>query len=124
MTLTDSMTDSLMSSTMDYTLSLCAEHIDPDLWFPEFTQGAITDKKAKAMAEQVTEATNLCDRCPLMEDCLIEGMKDENITYGIWGGLLAGQRIELLGRQRSDYAAQSEKGKALDFYERVKPWLG
>jgi hypothetical protein len=114
----------LMSETMDYTLSLCAEHPEPDLWFPEFTQGTITERKAKAMAEQVKSATELCDRCPLMVECLTEGMKEENITYGIWGGLLAGQRLELLGRERSDYAIQSEKGKAMDFHERIKPWLG
>jgi hypothetical protein len=124
-TLTDCMMIGMeMTSKIDYTFSVCASHPDPDLWFPEFSQGAITDRKAKAMAEQVKCAIELCDQCPLMVECLTEGMKDENITYGIWGGLLAGQRLELLGRVRSDYALQSEKGKAMDFHERIKPWLG
>lgn len=104
--------------------AVCASHIDPDLWFPEFGPGLITDAKAQAMAEQVLYATELCGTCPRVVECLAEGMEEENLSYGIWGGLLPAERLELLGRVRSDYAQQSERGKAMDFHERIKPWLG
>lgn len=105
-------------------IGVCASHIDPDLWFPEFGPGLITDNKAKAMAEQVSHAVELCKSCPIMVECLEEGLLEENITYGIWGGLLPAQRLASQGRVRSDYAQQSEQGKAMDFHERIKPWLG
>ena len=105
-------------------VGICATHIDPDMWFPEFTPGPITDRRARAVANQVSDATKLCTVCPIRVECLSEGMKDENISHGIWGGLTAGERLLSTGRVRSDYAIQSDKGKAIDFYERVKPWLG
>lgn len=120
MTQTDFMMDFL---TTDVTPP-CAEHIDPDMWFPEFGRGVVTDSRAKEMALQVQEAVELCKSCPIKVKCLAEGMKEINIADGIWGGLTAGERVLSTGRVRSDYAIQSEKGKAIDFYERIKPWLG
>ena len=120
MTQTDYMTDSMMTNIV----GTCATHIDPDMWFPEFTAGPITENRARAMAWQVKDAVDLCNACPIKIQCLSEGMKNENIDHGIWGGLTAGERLLSTGRVRGDYAIQSDKGKAIDFYERIKPWLG
>lgn len=117
-------TDYTMDSTMTNVAGICSTHLDPDLWFPEFTPGPITDRRAIAVANQVSDASRLCGVCPIKVECLSEGMKEENIAHGIWGGLTAGERLLSTGRVRSDYAIQSDKGKAIDFYERVKPWLG
>ena len=120
MTPTNYMTDSMMTNVVGN----CATHIDPDMWFPEFTAGPITDSRARSMAWQVKDAVELCNSCPIKVECLKAGMLDENMIHGIWGGLTAGERILSTGRVRSDYSTQSEKGKAIDFYERIKPWLG
>lgn len=120
MTLTDFTTDSMTTNVLGH----CATHLDPDMWFPEFGPGNITESRARAMAEQVSDAVELCSTCPIKVECLALGMRDENIANGIWGGLTAGERLLSTGRVRSDYAIQSDKGKAIDFYERIKPWLG
>ena len=118
------LTDYTMASLTTDVVGKCATHIDPDMWFPEFTSGLITENRARAMAHNVNDAVELCNSCPIKVECLKAGMLEENIIYGIWGGKTAGERILSTGRVRSDYPAQSEKGKAIDFYERIKPWLG
>jgi hypothetical protein len=76
------------------------------------------------MAWQVNDAVELCNQCPIKVECLALGMQDENISNGIWGGKTAGERVLSTGMVRDNYAQQSDKGKAIDFYERIKPWLG
>jgi hypothetical protein len=51
-------------------------------------------------------------------------MEPNDLPFGIWGGKLAGERIESLGYTRDDFALQTDEGRALDFYERMKPRLG
>ena len=60
--------------------ALCAQ-TDPDLFFPDME----TTKSDKAR--------QICVRCPIMRDCLIEslGIPREH-DWGIWGGSTLAQR--------------------------------
>ena len=51
------------------------------------------------------------------------GMEENDLPHGIWGGKLAGQRIAMLGKTKDDYGLQTDEGRALVFYERIRPHL-
>jgi hypothetical protein len=102
----------------------CVGDTNPDAWFPEYTVGRPTPEKMKVLVDDIHYAINICGKCTESEACLIEGMKDENLPYGIWGGLLAGDRIELLGKPREEYVPYSDERLALEFLDRIKPKLG
>jgi hypothetical protein len=77
----------------------CTNHPNPDLWFSEFdnewTAGRPSRAKTAQMVENTIAAINICSSCPVRSECLEEGMKPENLEYGVWGGLMAGERMRL-----------------------------
>ena len=77
--------------------------------------------KREALVNNIIYAIEKCNTCPIIESCLEEGMKLENLPHGIWGGLLAGERIATLGKSREEYEAQSGFGRALDFADKMIP---
>jgi hypothetical protein len=77
----------------------------------------------KVIAERTIVAKTICNACPSKDRCLEFGNQPNDLPYGIWGGKIAGERILELGHTRSDFARQSDLGGALDFYERLKPYL-
>lgn len=97
----------------------CTGDANPDAWFPEIPNGRPTQAKLKALVADIEYALDGCSSCLKKDECLAEGMQEENLPHGIWGGLLAGERIKLLGHVRSDFAMQSDKGRALDFSDRL-----
>ena len=81
---------------------ICTTHPNPDLWFED--SGDLFEKrlgstnplkKFEKRRENMLIAMDLCTKCPIRTNCLTEGMKEENLDYGIWGGLLPGERILL-----------------------------
>lgn len=79
---------------------LCATHENPDLWFEdsgdlfEKRLGSTNpNKKFEERRKNMLIAMEICTKCPIRTNCLSEGMKEENLDYGIWGGLLPGERI-------------------------------
>lgn len=56
---------------------LCNQ-VDPELWFPEDGSKGF-------------EAKAICQRCPVIHECLREAMADPTLL-GIWGGTSANQR--------------------------------
>lgn len=54
--------------------ALCADHENPDLWFPTF----------ETSQEEIQEAKDLCHECPVREECRVQGKGQ----WGIWGGVL------------------------------------
>jgi len=58
-------------TTLDTSKALCTQ-TDPELFFSE-------------KWEDVEQARDICKRCPIMEDCLEQAMR-ENIPFGVWGG--------------------------------------
>jgi hypothetical protein len=81
-------------------VGLCTGNPDPDLWFSDSSYG--TERALKATREKdvarALVALSICSICPIQKECLAEGMKPQNIEFGIWGGKLPGERLVLSGR--------------------------
>jgi len=90
------------------------------MWFPEEQKGVGRPTRAarQRMVESALEAIAICNYCPVRAQCLTEGMREENIEHGIWGGMLAGERIILARSRRSGTIRE----QALAFAEGVKAW--
>ena len=70
---------------------------------PEVGRGRPTPSRLIPLGKEAGRAIALCNSCPKQEECLDEGMKPENLAFGIWGGMLAGQRIAMAKEQGLDY---------------------
>ena len=116
----------------------CAGDENPDYWFPELTSGTgrPSAEYLKAVAEQTNYALKLCASCPVKAECLAEGMKTEkmsrenvegwgNLPYGIWGGLMAAERLEIAGIRREHYPPRSRAVpvRAFNLFSNLKPLL-
>ena len=114
----------------------CTGDVNPDWWFPELPTGAPSDETIKAIAEQTNYALKLCSSCPVKEECLAEGMKTEtfrngsiagwgNLPYGIWGGLMAAERLEIAGVKREHYPPRSRAVpvRAFDLFRNLERQL-
>lgn len=101
----------------------CTGHPEPDMWFPEIPRGRPTITSTVELAGKVNEAIKLCQSCPSMIECGVEGSKPENLPYGIWGGILAGERLLELGVDRSSFKNYSPEVSAIDMFNRLSPWL-
>lgn len=101
----------------------CAGHEDPDLWYPEWPPHRPSISKVMAIVDRVKEAMSLCESCPAKSDCLAVGMEEINLTQGIWGGKMAGERLALAGVQLADVVADSDEGRAFEFSIRMTPWV-
>lgn len=102
-------------------LGNCYGDDNPDAWFPDVPQGAFSVKKQAILGAETRRAIALCNSCPKKQACLKEGMKDENLGYGIWGGMLAGERVILSGRT---FTKLSDQGRALISYRVLRPLIG
>jgi hypothetical protein len=59
-----------------------------------------------ALASETRRAIAECYACPNQAECLDEGMLPKNLSYGIWGGRLAGERLIMADEQGIDYMVQ------------------
>ena len=92
----------------------CTTDDNPDLWFPTVPNGGYWHTKIKKVASEVRYALNVCASCPIKEKCLEEGLKHENLAYGIWGGRLAGERILMVRERNEDYRVHPQnKGRKI-----------
>ena len=108
------------SVTLFTDVALCREHDDPDLWYSEGEVGAgrggnMEIKVIKNM-ERSRQAIDICNACPSKSTCLAEGMRKENLDWGIWGGLMAGERL-LLAKEPIN---RSERKNRVAFAKRVR----
>jgi len=99
----------------------CTNDPNADYWFPENDNGRPSNARRRELVSSINYAIAQCNACPARERCLQEGMKTENLPHGIWGGLLAGERIAKLGRSRDNYGPQSDMGRAMDFADKMIP---
>ena len=98
----------------------CTEDSNPDAWFPEVPVGSPTPKKLVPLGKETGRAIALCNSCPKQEQCLDAGMEPENLAFGIWGGMLAGERIIASGKR---FTKLSDEGRALISYRALRPWI-
>lgn len=101
----------------------CTNSPNPDLWFPEPPNGRPSHHKMSALAGQILEAINICKGCPSRQKCLEDGMEPININEGIWGGLMAGERLKLKGYKSDSFYADSTERDAILFAERIAPFI-
>lgn len=77
----------------------CTGHEQPDLWFSDSVETEGSGRVPKVVEERMVKdallALSICNRCPIVTECLALGMQQENIDNGIWGGTLSGERIAL-----------------------------
>jgi hypothetical protein len=96
----------------------CYGDVNPDAWFPEVPQGRRSENSTVNLVNETRRALILCDSCPIKVACLEEGMRHENLSFGIWGGMLAGERIMLSGKT---FNKLSDQGRALISYRVLAP---
>jgi hypothetical protein len=86
---------------------LCTGSSDPELWFSDTAdqingKGKRLEPEVKArMVARTLAAISICSICPIKEACLAEGMKPQNIDFGVWGGTLPGERLAMTTRSKS-----------------------
>lgn len=88
----------------------CTGDSNPDAWFPELARGNPSDTKMLALATEVRRAIGECYTCPNQVECLEEGMQPKNLSYGIWGGRLAGERMLMADEQGIEYMVTGRTG--------------
>lgn len=87
-------------------VGLCTGSSDPDLWFSDTSdqnngKGKQLPPEVKArMIARTLAALSICSICPIKDACLAEGMKAQNIDFGVWGGTLPGERLANTNRSR------------------------
>ena len=84
----------------------CTGDENPDAWFPEPPQGRPSNADMIALASETRRAIAECYACPNQAECLDEGMLPKNLSYGIWGGRLAGERLIMADEQGIDYMVE------------------
>lgn len=81
--------------------AICATHNDPDLWYSEGSddgrRGGNVELRMANNMQRSYEALRLCNACPSKDSCAKEGMRPENLDFGIWGGTMAGERLVKAG---------------------------
>lgn len=67
---------------------------NPDQWFLELPLKGKHYKVAEAkVVRKSKEAIETCFLCPARLECEQEGMKEENLEWGIWGGTTPAERL-------------------------------
>lgn len=68
--------------------------LNPDQWFLELPRGSRHAEVIMAtVIKQTKEAIKTCALCPARFECEEEGMKWENLHWGIWGGTTPAYRL-------------------------------
>ena len=98
----------------------CTGDANPDAWYPEVGRGQPGPRRMIPLVKEANRAIALCHSCPKQDECLDEGMKPENLAFGIWGGMLAGERVIMTGKR---FNKLSDEGRALISYRALKPWI-
>lgn len=83
----------------------CASDTNPDAWFPTVQSGGRMSGVLRAMVPEIKRAINICNTCPIKQECLERGLEPRNLAHGIWGGMLAGERIALADERGIQYLA-------------------
>lgn len=110
-------------NNMDTIIGNCTGSADPDIWFPEFPARSPHPTTVKHVAYQVNYALSECATCPAKDRCLDDGMRPENLAYGIWGGLLAAERLAIVGHNPDEFYDGSAEKIAFNLLKRVEPLL-
>lgn len=97
--------------------------LDPDIWFPEIPNGRPSQSKMHALGESIRNAIDTCENCSIKAECLADGMRDENISHGIWGGVMAGERVLLRIQRDPEYSMTHDDVLAVDAFDRLGQYM-
>lgn len=85
-----------MSSTLKTTTAPSPEEFLRSYWVTRANcRGGDPDELFVRGAEQRGVAASVCGRCPVVDQCLADAL-DNQIEFGVWGGLTERQRRALL----------------------------
>lgn len=121
--------DTYLSNDKDLDISngLCVKHDDPDLWFAGEVD--LTDANSSVNAnsqatklevEKAIKALSICKNCPAKDNCLELGKRGDQLYFGIYGGMMAGERLLMVGRSMKN---STNKNK-LAFARKVRRLMG
>lgn len=111
-----------ISLTINIITGDCTGHEKADWWFLEAGGGIISERRKLEWVAKVKYVTDICNTCPEKQRCLAEGMKKENLPYGIWGGKMAGVRLQDAGIKLEN-TQNSDESRAIKFSNIVMPLL-
>lgn len=84
---------------------------NPDKWFTTLPAGRIKASLRNKLISDAIEARDACLDCPIMVKCGELGMQEENLHYGIWGGMLVAERLEKAGLDRASSRDITERAE-------------
>lgn len=104
----------------------CNNHPDPELWH---YQNSMHSDEQELQVLRSVEAITLCRSCPVKEQCLTEGMEDQNIQFWggsgtIWGGLLMSERQVRLKRRDNSQIGKAESRHSRNVRARLAKLYG
>ena len=112
---------SMMTTYLSNIVGKCSSDTNPDAWFPTVQNGGRMSGVLRAMVPEIKRAISICNSCPVQQECLEEGLQPRNLAHGIWGGILAGERIAIADERGIDYLRPPHnKGRKLGTYIRTK----
>lgn len=105
--------------------ALCAKYDDPDLWFSEEVEdlgrrGGPTNAQKQINIDRTTLALKICSKCEVKDICLAEGMRRENLDYGVWGGKMSGERL----RMANEPILSSDRINKVIFADKIRSLIG
>jgi hypothetical protein len=65
----------------------CRSIGDADAWFIDYYTDDVDE------LSRLNAALRICETCPIKDKCLDVGLTDPEIKWGVWGGLLPGERM-------------------------------
>lgn len=87
--------------------------LDPEAWFPEIGKGVNNGKYIDYIAK-VDYAKSICQTCPIKRECLAEGLKEENLTNGIWGGTTPAERCAMVGYLPTTFGSRAAVSRVFE----------
>lgn len=70
----------------------------PDQWFLEMPMKGKYEREITARVVYLTfKAVETCKACPVQSICLDEGMNEDYLEHGVWGGKLPAERLAASG---------------------------
>lgn len=105
--------------------ALCAKYPDPDLWFSEEVEdlgrrGGPTNAQKQVNIDRTILALKICSKCEVKDVCLEEGMRKENLDFGIWGGKMSGERL----RMANEPILASDRVNKVLFSKKIRSLIG
>lgn len=101
-------------------IGACSESKTPDDWFPQFPLGNVGRKKMANLALKVAQTIDICNGCSVRDECLEQGMSKGDMSYGIWGGVMAGDRLQNAGYVYEDFSRDSSEASEINFTRRIR----